>query len=29
MNIDRDNIEALVAYFELLAEMEKDTKHDV
>lgn len=29
MNLDRDDIEALVAFFELLAEIEKDTKEDV
>jgi len=29
MNLGRDDIEALVAFFELLAEIEKETKEDV
>lgn len=29
MNLDRDDIETLVAFFELLAEMEKELNEDV
>lgn len=29
MNLDRDDIETLVAFFELIAEIEKETKQDV
>lgn len=29
MNLDRDDIEVLVAFFELLTEIEKETKDDV
>jgi hypothetical protein len=29
MNLDRDGIEVLVTFFELLAEIEKETKGDV